>query len=117
MGKVLGTVPNPLHPNEKFFDEYVIEYDGDWWVGSSTVYHSVSGKRAGTLTEHHLHEVVTGAKFKINAGLFNVRTFTWKELLTEYESREISVEDVDDSVAYTFLAILMVVLLGLYLFN
>jgi len=114
MGRVLGTVPNHLHPHERFFDEYVIEYEGDWWLGSSTVYHSVSGKRAGTFTEHHLHEVVTGAEFKINAGLFHVRRFTWKELLTEYESREIPVEE---NVAGIILTFLMVVLLGLYLFS
>lgn len=109
MGKVIGTVPDVKYNSLK---EFVVECDGDWWIGSSTVYHNVNGVRAGTMMESHLSQIVTAAEFKIKAGTLTPREFTWAELLSEYEQYEYVHEGYDDNGAW--LLLVCVIAISLY---
>lgn len=84
MAKVIGTVPNLTFKRLK---EYVVEHNGEWYIGSSTVYRSVHGERAGTMLESTLANAVRHAEIQIAAGKLAPKHYTYAELLDEYNAR------------------------------
>lgn len=80
MNRVIGTVPNINYPTQK---DYVVEYNGDWWVGRVTVYRSLSGARCPY--EWAISSLVNAAEFQEAAGVLKLKHYSYSELLDMYK--------------------------------
>lgn len=80
MNRVIGTVPDIDFPSRT---DYVVEYNGDWWVGSSTVYRSLSGVRCPY--EWDISCLVKEAEFQVAAGRLTLKHYSYADLLDMYQ--------------------------------
>lgn len=80
MNRVIGTVPDIEFPTRK---DYVVEYNGDWWVGSSTVYRSLTGARCPY--EGDISCLVKEAEFQVAAGRLKLNHYSYADILDMYE--------------------------------
>ena len=80
MNRVIGTVPNINYPSMK---DYVVEYNGDWWVGRVTVYRSLSGARCPY--ELEISSLVKAAEFQEAAGVLKLKHYSYADILDMYK--------------------------------
>lgn len=75
MNRVIGTVPNINYPSLK---DYVVEYNGDWWVGRVTVYRSLSGARCP-------YESEVAALVNAAAGRLKINHYSYTDIFDMYQ--------------------------------
>lgn len=107
MSKVIGTIPDTTFPRLK---KYIVEYNGDWYIGSSTVYHSINGFRPSC--EYELSAIVNSAEIQIAAGRLKLKHYTYEEMLNEYDefSKKQSVIDTKDNFKFIIGVVILILL-------
>ena len=106
MSKVIGTIPNRDFPK---FKEYIVEYNGDWYIGSSTVYHSINGFRPSH--ESELSAIVNSAEIQIAAGRLKLKHYTYEEMLNEYDEFSKKQSNIDTKNSFKFIVGVVILIL------
>lgn len=71
----------------KNIPQYVIEYGGRWYYGSSTVWKEVGGTRQGTMMEVALYKLFCKYEFEVKAGLHpNLKHYLVGEVYNMYRT-------------------------------
>lgn len=84
MAKLIGTMDHLIYGASQ--PNYVIEYDGCWYYGSSTVWYEVGGVRQGTMMESALYTIFCQCEFQVKAGQHpNLKHYTVAEIYNMYQ--------------------------------
>lgn len=83
MAKLIGTMDHVLYGTSQ--PKWIIELNGCWYYGSSTVWYEVDGHRQRTMMESQLSDLVEVFRMRAKAGVMGqVKHYSIKEAIESY---------------------------------
>lgn len=91
MARLIGTMDHLLYGSK--LPQYVIEYNGWWYYGSSTTFFEVGGVRQRTLMNSALYSLLCQYEFEVKAGLLpNLKHYSVVDIYSMYKTHKIPLE-------------------------